>query len=176
MSKIEAGKYDLTPSIIDGKKIAEECIALVAGQVGGVQVAPNLAIQGDGRIYADELALRKILLNLVGNAVKFTPPGGHITVTLAPLDAGRLVTITDTGIGMDEAGISKALEPFGQAASDARPHGSGLGLTIVTRLVEAHGGRFTIDSAPGCGTAIVIWLPDPPAHHVSHQAVWTPLE
>jgi len=172
LSKIEAGKYELTPHLIDGKKIIAECVALVVGQVDHVEIEPNLKIQGDGRIYADELALRQILLNVIGNAAKFTPAGGQITIGLSPTTDGRMLTVADTGIGMDNSGIRKALEPFGQATQDAQPRGSGsgLGLTIVTRLVDAHGGRFTIDSAPGYGTTVRIWLPDPAAPCSHHSA------
>jgi signal transduction histidine kinase len=174
LSKIEAGKHQLELELVDGKRIAEECVALVAGQTGFDQIEPNLTIQGDGRIYADELALQQIMLNLIGNAAKFTPAGGQIAITLARTpDGGSTLAITDTGIGMDEKGIRKALEPFGQATLTARPRGSGsgLGLTIVTRLVEAHGGRFAIDSAPGYGTTVRIWLPGQPVERSSEQAL-----
>src|SRR5580658_4180575 len=174
LSKIEAGKQELAQRVVDGRRIAEECIALVAGQTGFAEIEPSLSIYGDGRIYADELALRQIALNLIGNAAKFTPAGGRIAVSLTrSADGGSTVTITDTGIGMDEKGIRKALEPFGQAGLFARPRGSGsgLGLTIVTRLVEAHGGRFAIDSAPGYGTTVRIWFPGPPEERIAEPAL-----
>jgi signal transduction histidine kinase len=165
LSKIEAGKHELAPILVDGQQIAEDCVALIAGQSGFSEIEPSIAVQGDGLIYVDELALRQILLNLVGNAAKFTPAGGQIAIVIGHgEDGSRTLRVTDTGIGMDEKGIRKALEPFGQATLTARPRGSGsgLGLTIVTRLVEAHGGRFAIDSAPSYGTTVRIWLPGPP--------------
>jgi len=174
LSKIEAGKHELVPALVDGRRVAEDCVALVAGQTGFAQIEPSLVVQGDGRIYADELALQQIVLNLIGNAAKFTPAGGQIAITLARSpEGGSTLAITDTGIGMDEKGIRKALEPFGQATLTARPRGSGsgLGLTIVTRLVEAHGGRFSIDSAPGYGTTVRIWFPGPPAERSPEQAL-----
>jgi signal transduction histidine kinase len=166
LSKIEAGKRELNPMVVDGKRITEECVTLVAGQIGFGNINPKITVNGDGRIYADQLALRQIVLNLISNAAKFTPADGQISVELAHKDdGGSTMTITDTGIGMDKKGIRNALEPFGQPTLLARPHGSGsgLGLTIVTRLVEAHGGRFAIDSAPGDGTTVTLWFPDPPA-------------
>ncbi len=165
LSKIEAGKHELTPVMVDGRQIAVDCIALIAGQTGFAEIEPTIAVQGDGMLYGDELGLRQILMNLIGNAAKFTPAGGQIAIAITRAEDGSAtLRITDTGIGMDEKGIRKALEPFGQATLTARPRGSGsgLGLTIVTRLVEAHGGRFAIDSAPGYGTTVRIWLPAPP--------------
>jgi signal transduction histidine kinase len=183
LSKIEAGKHELEPAVVDGRQIAVDCIALIAGQTGFAEIEPTIAVQGDGLLYADELGLRQILMNLIGNAAKFTPAGGQIAISINRAEDGSsTLRITDTGIGMDEKGIRKALEPFGQATLTARPRGSGsgLGLTIVTRLVEAHGGRFAIDSAPGYGTTVRIWLPAPPsdrlldnpllrAAHADHQ-------
>jgi signal transduction histidine kinase len=166
LSKIEAGKHELVLSMVDGKQVARECIGLIAGQSGFADVEPAIVVHGDGLLYADELALRQIIMNLVGNAAKFTPAGGQITIGVGrSIDGGGTVTVTDSGIGMDEKGLRKALEPFGQATLTAKPRGSGsgLGLTIVTRLVEAHGGRFAIDSAPGYGTTVRIWLPSHPA-------------
>ena len=165
LSKIEAGKHELSPTTLDGKRVAEECVVLVAGQTGFAEVEPSITTQGDGILYADDLALRQILMNLIGNAAKFTPAGGQIAISInRAVDGGTTVTVTDSGIGMDERGIRKALEPFGQATLTARPRGSGsgLGLTIVTRLVEAHGGRFAIDSAPGYGTTVRVWFPGAP--------------
>jgi len=173
LSKIEAGKHELAPLIIDARPIAEECVALIAGQTGFAEIEPSIAVQGDGRLYADELALRQILMNLIGNAAKFTPAGGQIAIAINRAEDGSsTLRITDTGIGMDEKGIRKALEPFGQATLTARPRGSGsgLGLTIVTRLVEAHGGRFAIDSAPGYGTTVRLWLPGPPQDRLPEAA------
>lgn len=166
LSKIEAGKHELAPSLVDGRQVAQDCVSLIAGQTGFAEIEPTISAQGDGLLYADELALRQILMNLIGNAAKFTPAGGQIAIVINRAEDGSsTIRITDTGIGMDEKGIRKALEPFGQATLTARPRGSGsgLGLTIVTRLVEAHGGRFAIDSAPGYGTTVRIWLPGPPS-------------
>ena len=174
LSKIEAGKHDLNPALLDGKRVAEECVALVASQTGFAEIDPTITTQGDGRLYADDLALRQILLNLIGNAAKFTPAGGQIAISISrAVDGGTTVTVTDTGIGMDERGIRKALEPFGQATLTARPRGSGsgLGLTIVTRLVEAHGGRFAIDSAPSYGTTVRIWFPSPPLDRLAEPGL-----
>jgi signal transduction histidine kinase len=173
LSKIEAGKHELSPALVDGRQVAAECVTLIAGQTGFAQIEPSIVVQGDGMLYADELALRQILMNLVGNAAKFTPAGGQIAIAINRAEDGSsTLRITDTGIGMDEKGIRKALEPFGQATLTARPRGSGsgLGLTIVTRLVEAHGGRFAIDSAPGYGTTVRIWLPAPPADRLADSA------
>jgi two-component system cell cycle sensor histidine kinase PleC len=165
LSKIEAGKRDLLREPLDVAPLAENCLSLVARATGGRDVAVDLVTQGSGRIYADELALRQILLNLLSNAVKFTPDGGRVDIAVADSPNGStLITIADTGCGMDEAGLRTALTTFGQVPNGTCPRtgGSGLGLPIVVRLVELHGGRFRIDSAPGRGTTVHLWFPATP--------------
>jgi two-component system cell cycle sensor histidine kinase PleC len=157
----------LLPQALDAGRIAADCASLVARAAGERDVA--VEIQGDAApVHADELALRQILINLLSNAVKFTPDGGRVAVGIAAAPAGGTeITVADTGPGMDEDGIRTALDPFGQVDGPygdlrtAADIGTGLGLPIAVRLVEMHGGRFDIESAPGRGTTIRIWLPSP---------------
>jgi len=103
-----------------------------------------------------------MLLNLLTNAVKFTEKGGSVTVSGGlGADGGTVITVTDTGIGIAPENINKVLEPFGQVAlSMTRDHeGTGLGLPLVKSLIELHGGRLAIDSAPGTGTRVTIAFP-----------------
>jgi two-component system cell cycle sensor histidine kinase PleC len=109
----------------------------------------------------------QIIANLLTNAVKFTPRGGTVTVSVAPtpLHAGQrayvAITVSDTGIGIAAADIPKVLSSFGQVdnAMSRQHEGTGLGLPIVKALVELHGGRLSIDSALGEGTSVTVTLP-----------------
>lgn len=113
----------------------------------------------DARIWGDANLLRQVFDNLVDNAVQAMGPGGTLTVTLRPMTDegvdGVAVDITDTGEGMDTQVRSRARDPF----FTTRPSGTGLGLAIVDRIVDAHGGRFVIDSRAGEGTTVTVFLP-----------------
>jgi two-component system cell cycle sensor histidine kinase PleC len=103
-----------------------------------------------------------VLINLVSNAVKFTPPGGTVLVSAALAGDGALaIAVRDTGIGMDQDGIREALRPFGQVDTglNRKFEGTGLGLPLAKTLVELHSGTFDIKSQPGAGTTITITLP-----------------
>lgn len=129
--------------------------ALEKGVTVEEAVPPSLPV-----LMADERRFKQVLINLVNNAIKFTPSGGSVTIGAEVVNGGLRVTIADTGIGMTADEIDVALTAFGQAATDsAAREGTGLGLPITKRLVEAHGGTFTLESAPGRGTTAVIELP-----------------
>jgi len=116
----------------------------------------------DIHLICDERRIKQILLNLLSNAVKFTTNGGEINVTVAREDDGGLaINVTDTGIGMDEADITKAMAQFGQVESDhtRKYHGNGLGLPLTQGLVELHGGTLHIISQKGLGTTVKVYLP-----------------
>lgn len=114
------------------------------------------------RLLADQRALRQMLTNLVGNAIKFTPPGGTVGVSAALDEEGSVaIRVADTGIGMSMEQIPVALRPFGRVASayTSGHGGSGLGLPICLSLVEQHGGRLVLDSEPGTGTTVSLLFP-----------------
>jgi two-component system cell cycle sensor histidine kinase PleC len=113
-------------------------------------------------IVADERALQQILINLLTNAVKFTPAGGEIGVHIGrEEDGATVVTVEDTGVGIRPEDMARALQSFGQGRHDIATdeHGTGLGLPIVKGLVEAHGGTFRIESRRGVGTRAIVRLP-----------------
>lgn len=116
----------------------------------------------DIQLNCDERRIKQILLNLLSNAVKFTTNGGRINVVVTREDGGGLaIAVTDTGIGMDEADITKAMTQFGQVESDhtRKYHGNGLGLPLTQGLVELHGGTLHIISQKGLGTTVQVYLP-----------------
>lgn len=166
LSKIEAGHIDLNDEEVD--------VAVVVGEVYALQ---ELALASAGlafdalfprplpRLRADRRSLRQILLNLLSNAVKFTPAGGRVTVDVArtdePAGTGLRIAVVDTGVGIPEEHRDTVLEPFRQVPGERirSGTGTGLGLAIVRSLVEAHGGRLALSSAPGQGTRIDLHFP-----------------
>jgi signal transduction histidine kinase len=117
-------------------------------------------------VRADSAKLRQILINLLGNAVKFTPSGGKVSLSAeATPDGGLVFRIADTGIGIPADKMDVAMAPFGQVDSSlARKYeGTGLGLPLTKRLVEMHGGTFHLTSEPGRGTIATVRLPKVPA-------------
>jgi two-component system, cell cycle sensor histidine kinase PleC len=130
-------------------------------QAGEITLSAKLA-KNLPRLYADERVLKQILLNLFSNAVKFTPPGGAIEIEAArDPEGGLAVSVRDTGIGMAEDDIPKALEPFQQIDNrlSRKYQGTGLGLSLVKAMIGAHGGSLRIASAPGAGTTVTVIFP-----------------
>ena len=112
-------------------------------------------------IRADGRRIRQVLLNVLSNAVKFTPENGIVSISSVYRDGGLVVAISDSGIGMTTAGIVKALQPFGQVDSklSRKYEGTGLGLPLAKQLIEMHGGTLTIKSQAGVGTTVTIFVP-----------------
>ena len=166
ISKIEAGKRDLDLESYEADKLIEECASLVAGRARDAGVGLEFSVIGNVQpLQIDLLAAKQILLNLLTNAVKYTPGGGSVKVK-AFADGGDMVCIevTDTGIGMSAENIAQAIKPFGQVANafNKKQVGTGLGLPIARSLTELHGGRFVIESELGQGTRIRVMLPVAP--------------
>lgn len=161
MSKIEAGKLELQEDTVDVSDLVEACVRLVQRQADKARVAILVAAEPAIAMRADEMRLRQVVINLVSNAVKFTPEGGRVTVTAGTEDGGCTIRVADTGIGMSPEDIEKAVQPFAQVESHLtrRYEGTGLGLPIARKLVELHGGELRIESAPGRGTTVTVILP-----------------
>jgi signal transduction histidine kinase len=157
MAKIESGKFELHRAPLSVARIAEQALMFMETQARNAGVALTAQIAPELSLVADARAIRQVLTNLVSNAVKFTPSGGAVRVFAETTADGRLALgVEDNGIGMTEAGIALALEPFGQVELTATVEGSGtgLGLPIVKSLIEAHDATFRIESAPGEGTRV----------------------
>ncbi|HWB50512.1 MAG TPA: HAMP domain-containing sensor histidine kinase, partial [Stellaceae bacterium] len=166
LSKVEAGRLELRDTPVRVAALFETCRRMVSDRAAANGIDLDFRLT-DLVVSADELRLEQVLLNLVSNAVKFTPTGGRITVaaTLA-LSGETMITVADTGIGMAPDDIPRALQPFGQIDNSlARPHGgTGLGLPLAQRLIELHGGTMTIDSELGKGTTVTVVLPTGRTH------------
>jgi len=163
MSKIEAGRYELTEEVMDPAEAVAQCLMMVRdrAQDGGIELRNEIT----GRlphVWADRRAFKQVLLNLMSNAVKFTPEGGSVAVRAAVgEDGGLAVSVADTGIGIPKEFMEHLFEPFRQADNSAsrRYEGTGLGLSISKNFMELHGGTLACDSAVGVGTTMTARLP-----------------
>ena len=162
ISKIERGRLELHNDVVSIGETVERCDRMIRpmASAAGVSLSTDVS-RSLPFIHADEVRFQEILLNLISNAVKFTPPGGAVTIRASMEAGGLVIAVKDTGIGMKESDIAVALEPFRQI--DGRLNrqftGTGLGLPLAKRLVELHGGNLAIESAPGLGTTVRIRLP-----------------
>lgn len=163
VSKAEAGKLELTPEELDIAALFADCIRLTAGRAKDQQVHCHVRLPADlPALYADALRIKQVILNLLTNAIKFTPAGGHVTISAETGgDGGIIMCVEDTGIGMAPEMIPVALEPFRQIASpfSRNTEGTGLGLSLVKLLTEQHNGTLSIESAEGKGTKVRLQFP-----------------
>jgi len=161
LSKIEAGRMELSPTVIDANKVITECVGLMQPQASRERVIMRLSLApGLPMIRADERSVRQIVLNLLSNAVKYNEPGGQVIVaTAAPEDGKVIIRIRDTGSGMSESDIAAAMEPFRQVSTRPMTEGTGLGLPLTKALVEANDATFLIRSKLQHGTLIEVAFP-----------------
>jgi len=160
ISKLQSGRFQLQPRDVDLEEILRSARSffLIAAQDKKVElqfdIDPTLPM-----VLGDAIKLRQVFINLISNAIKFTPAGGSVTIkAFSPHPTTVAVEIADSGIGMNETELRVAFVPFGQVDSGhSRKHeGTGLGLPIARALVELHGADFKINSAPNEGTKIQI--------------------
>lgn len=163
MSKIESGRLPLHQADVDLVQTIETGVAIMNPQAEAAGLSLCLrcdavlpTVRGDGRM------ILQILLNLFSNAIKFTTPGGDVTIRVRRgADGDVLIEVADTGIGVAEADIPAALSRYGQVESglNRTDQGTGLGLPLARVMTERHGGRLDFQSTPGVGTTVTISLP-----------------
>ena len=162
LSRVDARHLVLDEDVVDLGESVDGAIEMVRLRAEEAGIALRGSVAGDlPLVRADPRRLRQVLLNLLSNALKFTPKGGAVTLTAERRGADITIAVADTGIGMAPEHISIALAPFGQVDNRfaRRYEGTGLGLPLVKRVVELHGGRLAIDSALGRGTTVSVLLP-----------------
>jgi PAS domain S-box-containing protein len=163
-SKIEAGKFELHPEIVAVSDVCQACLDFVKEQA--IQKSILLEFQpetAEFKLWVDQRCLKQILTNLLSNAVKFTQPSGKVTlkVTANPLGKRLEFSICDTGIGIAAADLSRLFTPFTQLDSglSREQEGTGLGLALVKKLTDIHGGAITVTSEVGLGSCFTVALP-----------------
>lgn len=172
VGKIESGKMELRPVVCDGRKFFESTLALVRPNLEEKEISLEVHAQGlpFTMLYLDVGRLEQLSMNILGNAIKFTPRGGKIDFYIENLSShnGILrdrVTVRDTGIGISSEFLPHIFEPFSQehGASTSQYQGTGLGMTIAKQIVELMGGEISIQSEPGKGTEVTFTLDLPVA-------------
>ena len=164
LSKIEAGRAEIVEEVLDVPSLARDCIRLLDERARDAGVRWREEIPADlPALKADARGLRQILLNLLTNAVKFTPAGGKVSFQAAACDDGRLaLVVADTGTGIPESELAHIFEPFryrSNALVSRVKEGTGLGLSICKRLAEMHGGTIEIQSRIERGTVVTVRFP-----------------
>ena len=162
VSRIEAGTYPTTPEPFRFCEAVDMCHAMLKDQARNREIDLQVEIASDiGEIDADRRAVKQILINLLSNALKFTPSGGRVVVGGKRIGSRLHFWVSDTGIGIAEDDLALIGKPFTQIQNEytKRFDGAGLGLSLVTGLVSLLHGTMAIESAPGEGTTVTISLP-----------------
>jgi PAS domain S-box-containing protein len=163
LSKIEAGKLELTFVSVNLNDLVQQCVAIMQQQANRERVIIRTSLPASlPQIVADARSVRQIALNLLSNSIKFTGAGGQVIVSTMITDAHEVVLrVRDTGVGMSEKELQTALEPFRQLATSVRwgSSGTGLGLPITKALTEANHARFRITSQVDSGTLVEVAFP-----------------
>lgn len=164
ISKAEAGKLVLSEEDTDVWSIVEQCFRLLRERAAerGIRLSLRSDQSQPPTVYVDPILLKQAVINILGNAIKFTQAGGVVEGS-AVLDGkgDYLIRITDTGIGIEERNLRRIVEPFVQVESALarRNGGTGLGLPLVKKIAELHGGKLEITSKVGVGTCVTVRLP-----------------
>src|SRR5690606_26610813 len=163
ISKIEAGEQEMSYEAVSLNDTLGEAVAMMQPQANRERVIIRSSLTSRlPDVVADLRSIRQIALNLLSNAIRYTPAGGQVIVSTSYEPSGDIVIrVRDTGIGMSSAELDQALKPFKQVNALKRPRGdgTGLGLPLTKAMVEANRARFVIHSTPGEGTLVEIVFP-----------------
>ncbi|MNK63252.1 Alkaline phosphatase synthesis sensor protein PhoR [compost metagenome] len=161
-ARLEAGTFRLSPQEADLSRVVEKGLSSLLPQASDSKLTLEAEVPADPMILRmDPKRIEQVLFNLVGNAIKFTPAGGRIRVSVAPKDSEFELAIQDSGVGISPEHLPRLFEKFFQVdPTNTREHsGAGLGLAISKSLIEAHGGRIGVESQPGEGSTFWFTLP-----------------
>ena len=163
LSKVEAGKMELEPSVFDLRKIIEGSLVMIKERAMNHGIALTADVgAGLGLVTADERKIKQVIFNLLSNAVKFTPDKGAVKLHGSIVGDEIHIAVTDTGLGIPEFEQEKIFQEFHQVSGGnltAKAEGTGLGLTLCKKFAELHGGRIWVRSTPGQGSTFTLGLP-----------------
>ncbi|HRP10641.1 MAG TPA: HAMP domain-containing sensor histidine kinase, partial [Terricaulis sp.] len=160
LSKMDAGRYEIEREQFDARAIVEEVVRLSADAAAKKQIALGMTTpEAPLNVSADPRALRRILINTLGNALKFTPEGGRVIIAAAAEEGALLLDTIDNGPGIPEAERERLGQAFERGAGVERIEGAGLGLSLVRALAALHGGALSFHDAPGGGALVRVRLP-----------------
>jgi two-component system phosphate regulon sensor histidine kinase PhoR len=160
LSRIETGKAELRKEPLDLNQLVDEVIAQFNPQADRQSLSIAREFTPDlPSVPADRDRVRQVIANLVHNAIKFTPPGGRITVTSRALEDSVVVDIVDTGIGIPKEDLPRVFERFYKGDKARAGEGTGMGLAIAKHVIEAHGGNIWVESEEGKGSTFSFSLP-----------------
>ena len=160
LSRIESGELAMSRKVLDIGQTAANGVDRLRPQAARAGVDLSIFVpDGLPPLLGDRGALERAVVNLVHNAIKFTPPGGRVEVTLREAEGGIEVSVIDTGAGIEPQDLPRVFERFFKTDRARVAGGTGLGLALVKHTAEAHGGWVSAESEPGSGSTFRIWLP-----------------
>jgi signal transduction histidine kinase len=161
LSKVEAGRMELELTHFDLPQAISNALTLVRERAASRAIALHQAVDERlGQIRGDERKVKQVLLNLLSNALKFTPEGGRVEVRGSIVDGMAEISVTDTGVGIAPEDQEAVFEEFRQVGTaDKKVEGTGLGLTLSRKFIELHGGRIWLKSQVGVGSTFTFTLP-----------------
>jgi signal transduction histidine kinase len=161
VARVDAGRLSLERQAVDLGELAAAAVQSAQAAADAKEISLRLAVEDSlPRLWADPLRLTQLLDNLISNALKFTPEGGAVTVTVSPGgEAGVRLEVADTGVGIPADEVGKLFDRFFRASTASVAPGTGLGLSIVKSIVDVHGGTVSVESTEGAGTTFAVDLP-----------------
>jgi signal transduction histidine kinase len=160
LSRIEAGRLQLRPTFVDISELVRKVVVRMESQAAGYSIVLDLPATIE-RVFAEPEKMEQVMLNLIGNALKYSPDGGEIEISVRRLKEKAMVSVTDHGMGIDEEALPYIFDKYHRAGKAAGEgiRGAGLGLFVTKSIVEAHGGRIWVESKEGLGTTVMFTVP-----------------
>jgi len=160
LARIESGRFDIMPEILSLTDHADDAVRFMSAEADRRNIELESTGPDDVEAFADAKAVRQIALNLISNALKFTPSGGRVDVAALEVPGGAVLSVSDTGEGISPKDLEELSNTFVQGEAGKRHKGgAGLGLSVVRAFAELHGGRLDIESRLGGGTTISVFFP-----------------
>jgi len=159
VAQVNAGKLSVAIEDVDLAAVAREAVADARPRAAAAQVTLDLEFDLTPTVRADRVRLGQVFDNLISNAIKFTPAGGRVGLTISMVGEEAIVVVTDSGMGMSDADQQRLFTRFFRTKTAAKIQGTGLGLSITKAIVDAHHGSISVESELGTGTSFTFTVP-----------------